>query len=233
MKATPYLPTRIRGARIEDALFNITTAAGEESIPLASIKLLCLGVIDEINITSTIQPSGLRSMIQKVLLGSPDEDIHQKSKQAPKKRTYYLDFFVAGRVQPYRIESTSMNYKGLIIASPTTIEWEKEEWHTAEICSLSKSGRRGVPEVRVNTTKAPDLRYPTSIDNFKELIGLILNNTKSASLNEACLLYKEKKRLDEKVYSTLYEFQRESMELWINIQSMENEENKKEKENGS
>lgn len=215
MQAEPYLPLRLKSASITDDLFYITTSNGEDKINLSSIRFICLGVIEEIDRGSETQPSGLRSMVRK-LLGSHDDESNQKIKTVKKKRSYYLDFFVKEKEQPYRIESTSMNYKGLSVAAPVPVEWEQEQWHTAELCTKKGSN---IPEVKVNREVTSDFKYPTSLDNFKNLVNLILDKAPGAFMNDSCRIFKEKKRIDEKIYGTVYEFQRESMELFKKIVS--------------
>lgn len=209
-----YLPVRIRSAIIKEGVFQITTSKGEESFPFSSIELFCLGVIEEKAGSAEVEPSGMRSMLRKVLLGATPEDPHKKVKEARVKRTYYLDFFVKNSKLPYRIESTSMNYKSFSLAAPVPVEWEQEQWHTAELCTKKGSS---IPEVKVDREVTSDFKYPTSLDNFKNLVNFILAKASHAFMNDPCRIFKETKRIDEKIYATVYEFQMESLELFKKI----------------
>lgn len=105
------LPLRIKSGSFEKQCFSIETAGEIFEIPWENIELLTLGVVEEDVGNPQGPKSGLRNLIRKVFFG---EETSQNALKRAVREVYLIDVFVKELATPFRIESTSVNYRKLL-----------------------------------------------------------------------------------------------------------------------
>lgn len=111
--SAPFVPYRVkRGAFREEGLY-VETTSGKETLPWGKIRLVCLGIVEEYA-QSPPPMSKVRKMMRELFFGSGIDE--EEGKRPEKKRVTYVDFFMEGSPRMFRIESTSLDYRGLLPA---------------------------------------------------------------------------------------------------------------------
>lgn len=107
-RAAP-LPSRVRdGSFEEDHLL-----AGGEQIPYDSIKVLALGVINQMVKDSELKKGPLRKMVKKVTGGGEEGD-SAKDRAKQTRQVYIFDVFTDLQSQPFRFAAGNINYKSFL-----------------------------------------------------------------------------------------------------------------------
>lgn len=109
-----YVGIRVKGGVLSHDGFTLETAHRQETIPWDRIELFCLGIVQETIETGSPPPSVLRRSIRE-LTATVSGDQGADVPESPRVRqSTYVDFFVKGCEVPYRIDSGSINYRGLL-----------------------------------------------------------------------------------------------------------------------
>lgn len=106
-RATP-LPSRVRDGSFEEDHLN----AGGEKIPYEAIKIVALGVIDQMIKDSELKKGPLQKMVKKVTGGEDSDSPKERAKQT--RQVYLLDLFTDLQVQPFRFAAGNINYKSFL-----------------------------------------------------------------------------------------------------------------------
>jgi len=105
------LPLRVRAGAFHDDHFAIETSQEVFEIPWDKVTLLTMGIIEE-DVADVDGPrSGMRNFVRKMFFG---EDSGQNAVKKQVREVYLLDLYVERMDTPFRIESTSINYRRLL-----------------------------------------------------------------------------------------------------------------------
>lgn len=106
-----YVPRRIKKATFSDEEFEVETSAGKIKFKWDEVKFVFLGVIEEVISRPDVAPSKLRSMIRQIFFEASED---RESRKPQTKRSVYIDLFLKDVEQILRIDSSSIDYRGLI-----------------------------------------------------------------------------------------------------------------------
>jgi len=166
---TNKVPVRIKSGHIEDEHI-VAEAGGEfQKIPFESIEYICLGIIDEKLTTSDPPKSNMRNMIQGFFGGGDKSDKETKI-QPTSRTTYILDIYVKNIPAPFRIDASSINYKGFI-KKVTYISADNFKMLVHNICSKSENCRFNNALVTFLTKRKEKPQIFTSKNEF-ELVSI-------------------------------------------------------------
>ncbi|MCL5774134.1 MAG: hypothetical protein M1536_07130 [Firmicutes bacterium] len=105
------LPTRVRSGYFTDKTFHIESGHESYDIPWESVQLICAGILVESVAGHATAPVGaITRTLRKILMSeSADEKPTRYIREV-----YYLDIFVDGRPQAFRMDSAHFNYKSFL-----------------------------------------------------------------------------------------------------------------------
>lgn len=104
-----YFPQRFSAGAMKDEGLEVALRERTELLPWDLIRMVCLGIVEEpaIQIHPTLYMQ-IKQSLKKVF------DKQRQDEQAPLRQNVYLEIFVADKDQPFRAESTNLNYRGFI-----------------------------------------------------------------------------------------------------------------------
>ena len=137
------VPIRIKSGHIENEALIIETSGSLQTIPFDSIEYICLGMIEEKLTTSDPPKSNMRNMIQG-LLGGGDKADKNKKIQPSSRTTHILDIYIKDTQAPFRIDSSSINYKEFL-GKISYVSADNFRLLVTNICSMSKQSKFNAP----------------------------------------------------------------------------------------
>jgi hypothetical protein len=105
-----YLPQRVLSGSMKADGLEIGTREKKDFLPWNKIKLLCLGIVEEPFLES---PTNFYLQLKQALKNLFFAEKREKQEEQ-KRQILYLEIFVEDEQQPFRIESTSLDYRGFL-----------------------------------------------------------------------------------------------------------------------
>src|SRR5438552_3351608 len=105
-----YIPQRFAGGKIRSHGLEISLRESSELLEWDKIRMVCLGLIEE----PSLDVSGgayhqVKQSVEKMFAKKKE-----RGGRGEPRQTYYLELFVEDRKEPFRAESTNVNYRDFI-----------------------------------------------------------------------------------------------------------------------
>lgn len=127
------LPVRIKSGAFEEDRLIISNDVEYAEIPFEKIEYIHLGCVEEVLGTGEAPQSNIRQSLKRMFMGEGGKDGKDKQIKPSRRSSMFLDIYIHGRLAPYRIDSSSVNYKSFL-KKMSYISRENFKIFVEEIC---------------------------------------------------------------------------------------------------
>lgn len=105
------VPFRVKSGEISPQRITLVTSKQSREILWEDIEFIALGIIRDEVAGGKAPQSQVRALVRHYLFGDNQKDTEIKKEL---RESYYLDIFILNEETPYRIDHTTVNYRGFL-----------------------------------------------------------------------------------------------------------------------